>query len=268
MKKILIIGKKSFTGSHLKKKLSKSYYVKSLSINEALKKNIFFFRKFTHVINTTIHKSYTFKKYNKRFDFDRLFINKFDKIDFIYIFFNTRKIYSPKFNITENSLIKPQDIYAKNKLITEKFLLSKIKYNLLSLRISNILGRRLYKDTKKTHDLFLDNFINFREKNKNIAAVNNFKDFITIEQFTKIIKKLIIKNSKGIFNISLSKKIFVSELIYWMDKEFYKKIKFLRPNKKSFTLSNKKLMDEIEIKLLKKDLILFSKKIFDNTKFG
>ena len=52
-----------------------------------------------------------------------------------------------------------------------------------------------------------------------------------------------------------------------MDKEFYKKIKFLQPNKESFTLSNKKLMDEIEIKLLKKDLILFSKKIFNNTKF-
>tara|TARA_Y100001958_G_C21129907_1_gene471566 strand:- start:187 stop:993 length:807 start_codon:yes stop_codon:yes gene_type:complete len=267
MKKILIIGKKSFTGSHLKIKLSKSYHVKSLSINDALKKNILFFKKFTHVINTTIHKSYIFKKYNKKFDFDRLFINKFNKINFIYIFFNTRKIYSPKFNITENSLIKPQDTYAKNKLITERFLLSKIKYNLLSLRISNILGKRLYKDTKKTHDLFLDNFINFRKNNKNITVVNNFKDFITIEQFTKIIKKLVLSNSKGIFNISLSKKIFISELIYWMDKEFYRKIKFLRPSRESFTLSNKKLMKEVKIKLLKKDLILFSKKIFNNTKF-
>ncbi len=267
MKKILVIGKKSFTGSHLKKKLSRRYDVKSISINDALKKKLFFFKKFTHVINTTIHKSYILKSYDKKFDFDRLFINKFNKINFIYIFFNTRKIYSPKFNITENSPIKPQDQYAKNKLITEKFLLSKIKYNLLSLRISNILGRRLYKDTKKTHNLFLDNFINFRKINKNITAENNFKDFITIEQFTKIINKLIIKNSKGIFNISLSKKIFVSELIYSMDKKFHKKIKFVRSNGKSFTLSNKKLMSEIKIKLLKKDLILFSKKIFNNTKY-
>ena len=125
MKKILIIGKKSFTGSHLKKKLSKSYYVKSLSINEALKKNIFFFRKFTHVINTTIHKSYTFKKYNKRFDFDRLFINKFNKIDFIYIFFNTRKIYSPRYNITENSLI---DLSVITKFFSGKIFLNNCNF--------------------------------------------------------------------------------------------------------------------------------------------
>ena len=92
MKKILIIGKKSFIGSNLYKFLSKYYYVEILPFDKVIKKKESFFDIFTHIINTSIHKNYIIKKYNKNCDFDIRFIQKFSKINFIYIYLNTRKI--------------------------------------------------------------------------------------------------------------------------------------------------------------------------------
>ena len=96
MKKILIIGKKSFIGSNLRKNLSKVFYVDIFSYENVLKKKKNFFKKYTHIINTSIHKNYITKKYNKDYDFDRKLIEKFKSAKFKYFFLNTRKIYFPK----------------------------------------------------------------------------------------------------------------------------------------------------------------------------
>ena len=122
MKKILIIGKKSFIGSNLKKYLSKNYDVDIIDFKKADNEKIFFFNKYSYVINTSIHKSYINNKYDRSFDLDRKFISKFRSISFNYIFLNTRKIYIPKENIFENSTLNPCDFYSTNKLKTEKYL--------------------------------------------------------------------------------------------------------------------------------------------------
>ena len=62
MIKILIIGKKSFLGSNLNLYLSKFYEIEMLSYEQAIKKKINFFNKFTHIINTSIHANYIMKK--------------------------------------------------------------------------------------------------------------------------------------------------------------------------------------------------------------
>ena len=122
MKNILIIGKKSFLGSNLRIYLSKFFNVKNYSYEQIIKKNENFFSNYTHIINTTIHPKYVKSRYKSKYDLDKNFIKKFKKINFNYIFLNTRKIYYPKENINEKSKISPLDTYAKNKFITEKFL--------------------------------------------------------------------------------------------------------------------------------------------------
>ena len=143
MKKILIIGKKSFIGSNLKKFLSNKFKIDHISYEKIDKKNVTFFNKYSHIINTSIHPNYINKKYNSQYDLDIKFVRKFKKPEFFYIFLNTRKIYSLKENISENSKIKPKNNYAKNKLITEKNLKIYLKKKLISLRISNIIGKRI-----------------------------------------------------------------------------------------------------------------------------
>ena len=60
-KKILVIGKKSFIGSYIKKNLAQKISMQSMSFENTYKKKIDFFNQFTHVINTSIHKFYVKK---------------------------------------------------------------------------------------------------------------------------------------------------------------------------------------------------------------
>lgn len=260
MNKILIIGKKSFLGSNLYIHLSKKFDVDIYPFEKIMLKKLCFFNKYSHVINTSIHPKYIFEKYDKKFDLDLKFILKFKLVSFFYFFLNSRKIYLPKNMITEKSKLKPNSNYAKNKIITEKTLKKKIKKKLISLRISNVLGNRLFKNSRINHKIFFDNF-HILKKEKFLVVNNDYKDFITIDQFCKIVAKLIEKNLHGIFNVSLGKKVFVSEIIKWLDKKFYSRIKFKQSQKDSFTLSNKKLIKKIQISITKKQVETFCKKL-------
>lgn len=261
MKKILIIGKKSFLGSNLKTYLSKYYEVEQFSFEKVIKKSNNFFKKYCHIINTAIHPRYIKNTYNKRYDLDFRFLNKFKKINFYYIFLNSRKIYKQKFNITEKSKLYPIDNYSKNKLRTEKFIIKKFGKLIISLRISNIIGKRIFNNVRNNHKLFFDNFLIYQNKNKEYIFYNQFKDFLSIDQFCKIVFMIIKKNINGIYNVSLSRKIYISEIVKWLDKDLFKRIKFLKSTKGSFTLSNKKLLKKIKIKLTKIQLKTFCKKL-------
>tara|TARA_Y100000590_G_scaffold83299_1_gene92849 strand:+ start:1045 stop:1839 length:795 start_codon:yes stop_codon:yes gene_type:complete len=259
--KILIIGKKSFIGSNLKNYLSKHFFVKIESYENLKKKNKNFLSKFTHVINTSIHKNYIKKNYNQKYDLDRQIIKHTNKINFIYFFLNSRKIYKPNLNILETSKLLPQNNYAKNKIITENYLKKKIKKKFISLRISNVIGNRIYKKHRNSHNLFLDNFIKLKKNYKNNVTNNDYKDFITINYLCKVIKLLIKKNVIGIFNVSLSEKVYISEITKWLNYSIFKKLTFSSTTSDSFTLSNKKLLRCINIKMSKKQLEKFCKKL-------
>ena len=259
--KILIIGKKSFIGSNLKKHLSKYFSVKIETYENLKKKEEDFLSNFTHIINTTIHKNYIKKKYNQRFDLDRQIIKNVKNINFIYFFLNSRKIYKPKFNILETSNLRPQSNYAKNKVITENYLKKKIRNKLTSLRISNVIGNRTYKKHRNSHILFLDNYLKLKKNNKNYITNNDYKDFITINYLCEVIEKLIKKNVTGTFNVSLSKKVYISEITKWLNYNVFKKLTFTNRRSDSFTLSNKKLLRRINIKISKNQLKDFCKKL-------
>ena len=266
MKKILIIGKKSFLGSNLTIYLSKYYNVDNFSFNKALKKKSNFFSQYSYIINTTIHPNYVKKKYQPLFDLDKKFINKFNhgalKLNFTYIFLSSRKIYKKNECINEKSLIQPVCNYSKNKRNTEIFLKKKLKKNLLILRISNILGKRIFLKSRKAHKLFLDNYIDYRKSKKKIIVKDDFKDFLSINQFSIIIKKIIKFNLNGVYNVSLGKKIYISEILSWLDKKFLKHVEFKEgTNKDSFTLSNEKLIKKLKIKITKNQLKNFCKKL-------
>ena len=261
MTKILLIGKKSFLGSNLKLKLSQIYKVDNYSHEKIIKKNLSFIKNYSYVINTAIHSHYVNNKYNKKYDLDRIFIEKFHQAGFFYIFLNTRKIYFQKENISEISAIKPISNYGRNKFKTETFLKKKLKRKLLSLRIGNIIGKRIMKNKRNYHKLFFDNFLVLRKYKKKIIAADDYKDFLSIIQFSQIIGALISKKINGIYNVSLSEKVYVSELVKWLDKKYFMKISFMGNQKDSFTLSNKKLLKKIYIKPTKRELKNFCKNI-------
>ena len=132
-----------------------------------------------------------------------------------FIFLSSRKIYKPKANIYEKSKIRCLNNYEKNKYITEKKI-KKIKGNKsIILRISNIIGFIKY-NPRKIHHTYLDYLINKTKKRELILNQSVFKDFLDINTFSKIIN-LIIKNKVfGTYNISIGKKIYLTELNNWL----------------------------------------------------
>ena len=264
MIKILIIGKKSFIGTNLHNYfIKKKIKVKSINYKNFLNKNIAN-NNFNYIINCTSNKNFIKKKYKKNFDHDLNIAKKISKLNSKLILLSTRKIYKPKFDIKENDLKKPLCNYSKNKLISEKSNKKILKNKILILRISNIIG--LPKNHKnKLHQTFIDQFVKFIKKGYLFENNKIFKDFISINKFCEIILNIISKNIVGTYNLSLGKKVYLNQLVQWLNIHNNKKITKLKIkkgfNNDSFTLNNKKLMKKLKIKNSISELKIDCKKI-------
>ena len=164
MIKVLIIGKKSFIGSNLYKYLKSKIFVKLISYSDFNNKSDNFLKRYTHIINCSINPRYLKYKYKENLDNDYKITKKIKKYQIKYIFFSSRKVYKPKYNIKENGKLLPKSTYSKNKLITEKKLLLILKKNLLIFRVSNIIGIPVKNNKNKVHNTFIDEFFNSAKK--------------------------------------------------------------------------------------------------------
>jgi nucleoside-diphosphate-sugar epimerase len=248
MKKILIIGKRGFLGNSLSKYLKKFYRVNHIGFKD-LNKFKAKINNFNYVVNTSINKDYINNKYNEKFDNDLKISNLIVNREIIYTFISTRKVYPCKTNLTENSKLSPKSNYSKNKLITEQKLSKKLKSNLIILRVSNIIGDRSV--TKKIHQTFIDIFFENIKKDIIIDNGNAFKDFLAIDKFCQIFRNIIKKNLVGVYNVSIGRKVYLNDLVNWLNKfnkKKLKKIKVITKKNDSFYLNNKKLMSKIKIK--------------------
>ena len=76
-----------------------------------------------------------------------------------------------------------------------------------------------------------------------------------------VVKLIIIKNITGVYNVSLFKKVYLSEITKWLNFKIFKKMVFISSNDDSFTLNNKKLVRLIKAQINKKQLKNFCMKI-------
>tara|TARA_Y100000816_G_scaffold287394_1_gene270046 strand:+ start:891 stop:1697 length:807 start_codon:yes stop_codon:yes gene_type:complete len=268
MKKILLIGKRGFLGNSLNKFLRKKFSLRFISFIEVKKisKSLI---NYDYIINTSINKNYINKKYNKKYDNDLQISDYINPKKNTLIFFSSRKVYKSKKNIKENDELLPLSNYSKNKLKTENFLKKKFKSNLLILRISNIIGNKL-SIKKKLHKTFVDLFYEKAKKGLIYDNGKEYKDFLSIQKFNQILFMLIKKDLKGTYNVSIGEKVYLNQIVSWLNKYNQKKLKIIKHNfskNQSFYLNNKKLMSKIKIKNnlleLKKDCLNLSKKLFN-----
>ena len=263
--KLLIIGKNSFIGSNLYHFLKKKIFVKRISFEELKKLNQKYLNSFTYICNCSISKDYHNNKYKEKNDLDLYVINKIKNLNSKFIFLSTRKVYPSKSNLSEKSSTKPINNYSINKLISEVEVRKNLNNKYLILRISNLIGKKVdVKNNRKISNTFMDNYFKFRSKKKKIIYYeNNFKDFLSIVQFNKIFYKLLNLNLFGTYNVSLGKKVYVSEILKALNKNITPtKFKIIKTRKKdSFYLNNKKLLRAIKLKITKKELLNYCYKI-------
>jgi len=268
--KIIVIGRKSFLGSNLSLYLKKKNFILNIDYKTFIKKKLIFIDNFDYVINCTSNQSYVENKYLKKNDFDLAIANKIKKLNIKMIMLSSRKVYKNGINLKETSLLNPTSNYSKNKLKTEKALLGILKEKILILRISNIIGLN-NKKYNKLHKLFIDVFFENIKRGIIFNNKNSYKDFIQVTKFCEIVEKLISLKVDGIYNVSIGKKIFLKEIVSWLNFYNKKNVRYLNLNEHlsdNFTLNNDKLMNTIKIKNTSQDLkkycIKLSKKLFKN----
>ena len=268
-KKILIIGQNGLIGKNLFNYFkSRKINIYRISFESFLKKN--FLNSFDIIINCTSNQKFVKNKYANKNDNDFIIAKKIINLKTKLIMLSTRKIFKPKFNIKELDKKEPNCNYSINKVISEASVNKILGARVLILRICNIISMP-NKNKRKLHNTFSDIF--FEMAKKGYIYNNNkkiYKDFISISKFNQIVYELIKKDSFGIFNISLGKKIYINQLIAWLNFHNTKKIKVINIknsfNNDSFTLNNDKLMKQIKIKNnileLKNECFAISKKFF------
>ena len=267
-KKILIIGLKGLIGGNLFNYFkTKKINVYQLSFESFLKnKNI---NKFDVIINCTSNQKFIKNQYQDRNDNDLIIAKKIIHSKTKLVMLSTRKVYKAKFDINELDKEKPNCNYSKNKVISEISVREILANRVLILRISNIISLP-NTNKRKLHKTFSDIFFEMAKKGYIYKNNKAYKDFISIKKFNQIVLELIKKNYFGLFNVSLGKKIYVNQLITWLNFYNLKKIKIINRknsfNNDSFTLNNKKLMQKIKIKNnvidLKNECLRISKSVF------
>jgi len=270
-KKIIIIGKKGFLGSNLNSYLKKKNFILNLDYKIFIKKKLNFIKNFDCIINCTSNREYIDNIYIKKNDFDLVVANKIKSLNIKMIMLSSRKVYKAGTNLKETSALRPKNNYSKNKLRTEKTLLKILKKKILILRIGNVVGLNK-KRYNKLHKIFTDIFYENAKKGLIFNNKKSYKDFISINIFCKIVEKLIISNAYGVYNVSLGKKIFLRNIISWLNYYNKKDVRLVDLGKDhqpdNFTLNNDKLMNTINIKNtiqdLKKFCIKLSKELFKN----
>ena len=272
-KKIIIIGKKSFLAKNLFNYFNKRSEIKHVSLAKFKKyKNL---NGIDYVINCSSTFKYVNNKYKVEYDYDYQISKKIYKFkNCKLVFLSSRKIYKPNKNIKEDGKILPKENYSKNKYITERKILSILKNRVLILRISNVIGLDENKRNRKLHKTFIDLFLKNIKKNIIFNNKNVYKDFLPVSIFVKIVFLLIKKNKFGIFNVSMGKKVFLNQLVGWLNHYNTNKIIILdipklnsrQFNQDIFYLNNNKLLKTINIKFdlndLKKECLRISKKLF------
>ena len=264
--KLLIIDRKSRISLSLIKYFRKNFYTYVKNYKEIENKKSIFFNKFDYIINCSSNKSYIEKKYKSKNDYDYQIAKKIISSEVKQIFLSSRKIYLAKNNIKETDKKKPLCNYSKNKLLTEKRLIDILKDRVLILRISNLIGYDKILSKRKLHKTFIDVFFENIQKGYILKNKELYKDFISAKKFTKIIEKLILKNASGIFNVSARKKIYLDNIIRWLNYHNPKKVKvidnkLIKKNKVCFYLNNKKLLNFTKIKISLSELENECKKI-------
>ena len=258
--KILLIGYKSFLQQNLYEYLKKKYLVKKIRFENFKKYKI---RDNDTIINFSYNKNFFSKKYNITNDRNYYLAKLLKNTKSNFILISTRQIYKPKINVTENSVIKPINNYAKNCLYSEKICKKVLRNNLLILRLANVVGLEIGKKKKPS----LMSSIITGIKKKKIIFDNNFyiyKDLLPVELFCVLLEKLIKSNQKGTLNlgsgIPIKIDFFLSKIIEKKDIQIEVKIKKnFKDN--NFSFKTEKLNKIINSKITKKDLFIYFKRL-------
>ena len=231
-KKIVITGGSGLLGNYFYKKYKSTFSILKYPYR------IENFNKFLHWISNKqidcfIHFAAITKNESKKYKNSLNLINvkspitimnllnkrKLFKLNY-FLFISSSHVYGfSKTEIKETKKRNPQNVYGKSKKKVEDYIFKnrkKFKFKIGVARIFNITG------PKQKKGYFVPDMIAKMKKNNKIDNINQFRDFIHIDDVTRSIKMLIEKKIEKPVNISSGKKINLITACKLLNKSFIK----------------------------------------------
>ena len=171
-----------------------------------------------------------------------------------FFFSSTSHVYkSSKKKISENDKKKPISYYGLTKLKAENYIIKKFQ----TAKINYCIGRIFSTTNKNQKKNYLVPDLKFKirksKKKLILKNLNHYRDFISMEDISKIIFILSKRNFNGVLNLGSGKGIFLKDIAKLIAKKYKKKIDF-SDNKKTTYLVAKvnKLLKIYKLKIPKK----------------
>ena len=172
-----------------------------------------------------------------------------------WVFFSSTshvyKIQKKNIRISENAKLTPSTKYGFTKKMAESEILK-----LKKLNINYCIGRIFsFTDHNQKRPYVIPSIINkiksTKKKEIKLKNLNHYRDFISTSEISKIIKKLYIKKSTGIYNIGSGQGINIKNIAKLFGKKYKKKIKFVDNDQITYLISDIKKIKKKGIKLKK-----------------
>jgi nucleoside-diphosphate-sugar epimerase len=232
-KKVLITGGDGLLGSYFYKKYKSTYSIKKYPFRiqkfnkfEKWVSN----KKFDYFIHFAAITKNESKKYKNTFNLINVkspinimnLLNKRKSVNLVYfLFISSSHVYGfSKHIIKENKKRNPQNVYGKSKKKVEDYILKNRKNFSFKIGIARIFNSTGPKQKKGN---FVPDMIAKMKKVKKIENINQFRDFIHIDDVAKSIKILIEKKIEKPINLSSGKKINLIKACKIINKKFVKK---------------------------------------------
>ncbi len=155
-------------------------------------------------------------------------LNHFKKKKIKWFFFaSSSHVYGySKKKINESSKLLSSSLYGKTKIKSEKYILKNLRTN-----INYCIGRIFsFTDYDQSESFFIPKYKKLLKKNNYIKIdnLNQYRDFIHINDLSRCIFYLMNKNYGGVINIASGKKIRLNKIIKIIAKNYNKKVFFIR----------------------------------------
>ncbi len=156
-----------------------------------------------------------------------------------FFFSSTSHVYrSTKERISESSKINPISYYGKTKYLAENYIIQKLKDSKIRYCIGRIFSTS-NKNQKRNYLIpDLNNKIKNTKKIIKLDNLNHYRDFISMNEISKIIFSLYKKKFKGIINIGRGNGVHLKDIAYLICKKFKKKCIFVDNKKPTFLIAN------------------------------
>ena len=164
-----------------------------------------------------------------------------------FFFASTSHVYkSSKNKISENTKTNPISYYGETKLLAEKYIIKKFKYSKTKYCIGRIFSTT-NKDQKKNYLVpDLKNRIRKSKKKIKLENLNHYRDFISMQDISNIIFKLLKKRYYGVLNIANGKKIYLKIIAQLILNKYRKTNYFFNDNpKKTYLIGNIKKLRSV-----------------------